>query len=94
MSTVDVAETEVRDRLLRGDLAPGNRLRQDVLATELGVSKIPVREGLQRLAGIGLLEFEANRGARVPVLTAADAEENFALRSAIEPLLLERAVAN
>lgn len=93
MSTVDFVEATVRDRLLRGELGPGIRLRQDELAEELGVSKIPVREALQRLAGIGLLEFEANRGARVPVLTSADAEENFALRLAIEPLLLERAVA-
>lgn len=78
--------------LLRGGIAPGTRLRQDELAARLGVSKIPVREALQRLTAIGLLQFESNRGAVTPRLCAADAEENFALRRSIEPLLLDRAL--
>ena len=53
-----------------------------------------MREALQRLAAIGLLRFEANRGVVVPLLSAAEAAENYALRRAIEPLLLRRALAN
>jgi DNA-binding GntR family transcriptional regulator len=82
----------VRRGLLRGDYAPGAWLRQDDLAAELGVSKIPVREALQRLAAASLVVFESNRGAMVRPLTAADAEEIFALRLAIEPELLRRAI--
>ncbi len=78
--------------MLRGELGPGTWLRQDEIAERLGVSKIPVREALQRLVAKGLLRFEANRGAVVPTLTAAEAEESYALRRAIEPLLLERAL--
>lgn len=78
--------------LLRGEVEPGTWLRQDEIAGQLGVSKIPVREALQRLAGIGLLRFESNRGVVVPELSAAEAEENFALRRGIEPQLLERAL--
>lgn len=78
--------------LLRGELHPGTWLRQDELAERLGVSKIPVREALQRMAAFGLLRFETNRGVVVPSLSAADAEENFALRRAIEPRLLSRAL--
>lgn len=78
--------------MLRGELMPGTWLRQDELAERLGVSKIPVREALQRLVAKGLLRFEANRGAVVPELTATEAEESYALRRAIEPLLLERAL--
>jgi len=92
MSTVDLVEQRVRDGLLRGEYAPGTWLRQDDLAAELGVSKIPVREALQRLAAASLVAFEPNRGAIVRALTAADAEEIFALRLAIEPLLLGRAI--
>ncbi|MEM7274266.1 MAG: GntR family transcriptional regulator [Actinomycetota bacterium] len=92
MSTVDVVESAVRSELLRGELPPGTRLRQDPLAERLGVSKIPVREALQRLAALGLLQFEANRGVLVPHLTAEEAEEHYALRAALEPLLLTRAV--
>lgn len=90
MSTVEFVETTVMGDLLRGDLRPGDRIRQDALAARLGVSKIPVREALQRLAANGLLRFESNRGALVPTLTAADAQEHYQLRRAIEPLLLER----
>lgn len=82
----------MRRCLIRGDFAPGAWLRQDDLAAELGVSKIPVREALQRLAAASLVTFEPNRGALVRPLTAADAEEIFALRLAIEPELLRRSV--
>jgi DNA-binding GntR family transcriptional regulator len=92
MSTVERVEQRVRLGLLRGDYAPGAWLRQDDLAAELGVSKIPVREALQRLAAASLVTFEPNRGALVRPLTAADADEIFALRDAIEPLLLRRAI--
>src|SRR6266704_663870 len=93
MSTVDRVEQRVRRGLLRGDYPPGTWLRQDDLAAELGVSKIPVREALQRLAAASLVTFEPNRGALVRPLTAADAEEIFALRRAVEPELLQRAIA-
>jgi len=58
----------------------------------MGVSKIPVREALHRLAATGLLDFETNRGAVVPNLTAEEAEEHFTLRRSIEPQLLRRSI--
>lgn len=92
MSTVETVQRELLDRMLRGEFEPGHRLRQDALASELGVSKIPVREALHRLAATGLLAFETNRGAVVPELNAAEAIENFTLRRSIEPRLLEEAM--
>ena len=80
--------------MLRGSIRPGTWIRQDELAGRLGVSKIPVREALQRLAAIGLVRFETNRGAVVPQLSAAEARENYALRRAIELELLRQALAN
>lgn len=91
-STVEQVHRWVLDGMLRGDLQPGEWLRQDELARRIGVSKIPVREALHRLAAGGLLTFERNRGVRVPVLTAEDAEEVYALRLALEPVLLARAI--
>lgn len=88
MSTVEQVQDDVLGTLIRGELAPGTRIRQDALAASLGVSKIPVREALHRLAARGLIRFESNRGAITPTLSAADAEEIFALRRAIEPQLL------
>lgn len=92
MSTVDRVQELVMSDLLRGALTPGSWVRQDELADRLGVSKIPVREALQRLAAIGLVRFEENRGVVVAELSAAEADEHFSLRRAIEPLLLERAL--
>lgn len=92
MSTVDRIERRVIDDLLRGELAPGTRIRQDALAASLGVSKIPVREALQRLSALGLLQFETNRGASVPPLSVAEAHENAVLRSSIEVELLREAI--
>jgi DNA-binding GntR family transcriptional regulator len=80
------------ERMLRGEIPPGTWLRQDELAGQLGLSKIPVREALHRLAGVGLLRFEANRGVLVPSLSAAESKEIFGLRMAIEPILLRESI--
>lgn len=82
------------DHLLSGELRPGTRIRQDALAAQLGVSKIPVREALQRLSALGLLQFETNRGAAVPSMSVAEAVENFVLRQSIEIEMLRQAVPN
>ena len=92
MSSVDTIQQALLQRLLRGELQPGTWLRQGQLAEQHGVSTVPVREALQRLAGLGLLRFEPNRGAVVPALSAEDATEQYALRRGIEPQLLRRAV--
>ena len=92
MSTVDAVQKAVLTEMLRGRLAPGSWLRQDEWAARLGVSKIPVREAMHRLAAHGLLRFESNRGVMIPTLNASDADEIFQLRRSIEPALLRRAV--
>ncbi|WP_033922809.1 GntR family transcriptional regulator [Sphingomonas sp. 37zxx] len=75
----------VRDRILAGTVDPDRAIRQDALAAELGVSKIPLREALSRLEQEGLVRSQANRGYFVRALTGAEAEEVFALRLKIEP---------
>ncbi|WP_269713827.1 GntR family transcriptional regulator [Caulobacter sp. NIBR2454] len=75
----------VRERILSGQIAPGGVIRQDALAAELGVSKIPLREAMARLEQDGLLTSHANRGFFVAPLSAGEAEEVFALRLKIEP---------
>jgi DNA-binding GntR family transcriptional regulator len=75
----------VRDRILSGSVAPNGPIRQDALAGELGISKIPLREALARLEQEGLLRSQANRGFFVRALNTAEAEEVFALRLKLEP---------
>ncbi len=66
------AERRLHAAIVRGELAPGERLTEDELATWLGVSRTPVREALGRLAATGLVTIDANRGARVAPLDAAE----------------------
>jgi DNA-binding GntR family transcriptional regulator len=77
--------TRIRDKILCGDYAPGSALLQDSIAAEFGVSKIPVREALVRLRAEGLIDIEAHRGFRVRPLLAAEVDEVFRLRLALEP---------
>jgi DNA-binding GntR family transcriptional regulator len=75
----------LRDRIISGGLEPSAALRQDALAAELGVSKIPLREAFTRLEQDGLLQYAANRGFVVRALSTDEAEEVYALRLKIEP---------
>ena len=75
----------VRNRILNGAVEADRAIRQDALAAELGVSKIPLREALARLEQEGLLRSQANRGFFVRTLSAREAEEVYALRLKIEP---------
>jgi len=77
--------TLVRDRIISGSILPETPIRQDALAAELGVSKIPLREALARLEQEGLLVSHANRGFFVRPLSADEAEEVYALRLRLEP---------
>jgi DNA-binding GntR family transcriptional regulator len=76
---------EARERILSGQWPADMPIRQDALALELGVSKIPLREALARLESEGLVESHPNRGFIVRPLSRADAEDVFDLRLRIEP---------
>lgn len=82
----------LRERILRGDYPDGEPLRQDALADELGVSRIPVREALRQLEAEGLVTFNPHRGAVVSSLSLAEIAELFELRADIECDLLQRAI--
>lgn len=75
----------VRDRILSGEVIADLPIRQDALAAELGVSKIPLREALTRLEQEGLIRSQANRGFFVRPLSTQEAEEVYALRLKLEP---------
>jgi DNA-binding GntR family transcriptional regulator len=74
-----------RERILAGTYAPGSALRQDVLASEFGTSKIPVREALVQLQAEGLVDIFPNRGFQVRPLATSELDEVFSLRLQIEP---------
>lgn len=74
----------LRDQILNGELRPGDQLVEARLASELGVSKTPVREALIRLQRDGLVHAEPYRGARVMSPSEEDVREILELRLALE----------
>ncbi len=79
-----IAYEEIRSRILQGMLAPGERLVIDQLASEFGVSKVPIREAVDRLIGEGWLERSPHIGPFVPMLTSDEVRETAMLRAALE----------
>jgi DNA-binding GntR family transcriptional regulator len=75
----------VREQIVTGQLAEEQPVRQDALASELGVSKIPLREALARLEQEGLLSSQANRGYIVRPMSTDQVDEIYALRLMVEP---------
>jgi DNA-binding GntR family transcriptional regulator len=82
----------LRERILHGRFPEGEPLRQDAIAEELGVSRIPVREALRQLEAEGLVTFNPHRGAVVSTLSLSEIEELFELRAMIELELLHRSL--
>ena len=87
-----VAATDlIRDAIIDGRLAPGERLKEVELATELGISRTPVREALLVLQTEGLVEAVPNRGATVRAHTAEDLDDLYQLRALLEGYAARRA---
>ena len=93
-STADLIADQLRNAILQGDLKTGQQLKQDQIAAELAVSKIPVREALAQLRKEGLVEIRPNRGAIVSSLTFEEIEEIFEMRLALETVALRKAIPN
>jgi DNA-binding GntR family transcriptional regulator len=91
---VEYASKQLREHILSGELAPGERLRLDGIAEDLGISPIPLREALRTLASEGLVQPLAHRGYSVSPVTIEDLEETYRIRAELEPLAVRLAVPN
>ncbi|MGA8541365.1 MAG: GntR family transcriptional regulator [Terriglobales bacterium] len=81
--TSAVAEN-LRDKIIRMEIKEGEQLRQDAIASELRVSRIPVREALRQLESEGLITIVPHHGAVVSSLSPNDIEELFEIRVLLE----------
>jgi DNA-binding GntR family transcriptional regulator len=80
---------ELRDRVLRGELRPGVALRQEDLARDLGVSRVPLREALLLLAGDGLLVHRPNQGFYVAERSQSELSQILLMLSLLEGELIK-----
>jgi len=79
---------QLRQAILSGTHAAGSQLRQDALAAQYGVSRIPVREALFQLEAEGLVQIAPHKGAIVSTFSRAEVDDVFDLRVLLEPRLL------
>lgn len=87
----DYVEAEIHRSILSGVFPGGYALRITELAQHYDMSTMPVREALQRLAGIGLVEIIPRKGARVLELSVADLEDTYETRAQLESLAVRKA---
>ena len=79
----------IEEAIVSGELAPGTVLRQEHLSERFAVSRTPIREALRKLAALGLVSFEPNRGVRVRTISREDLREAFLVRAELESLATE-----
>ena len=79
----------LEEAIVSGEIPPGSVLRQEHLSEQFDVSRTPVREALRRLAALGLVTFEPNRGVRVRLLSRDEIREAFMVRAELESLATE-----
>lgn len=82
----------LRQRIVRGELAPGARITEEALAEEFSVSRGPVRDALTQLSFEKLVEVQRPRGVYIVGLTGDDVDQLYSLRGALEQLALSRAM--
>ncbi len=92
MTTQQAVTKAIREMILQGDLAPGERIDQDKTAMMLGVSRMPVRESLRVLQAEGLVTIYPHQGAVVSELSPDEIEEIFSIRAVLEALAARTAI--
>lgn len=84
----------IRDKILSGDYHENEELKENTIATELGVSRTPVREALRKLELEGLVNIIPNKGAYVTGITKKDIHDIYMIRSYLEGLCAKLACEN
>lgn len=87
-----IAAAELRDAILRGELAPGMKIRQEATAQQLGISLIPIREALKTLAAEGIVTYHPQRGYFVTELPPSAVGDMYVVRDLLERRTEELAI--
>lgn len=92
-SLTDEIADVIRDRILKGEYRIGEKIKENQIATELRVSRTPIREAFKLLENEGLIDYIPNRGCFAKGFTKQDIEDIYAVRKALEVLTVEWAVS-
>ena len=88
-SLTDEIADIIRDRILKGEYKIGEKIKENQIATELRVSRTPIREAFKQLENEGLIDYIPNRGCFAKGFTKQDIEDIYAVRKALEVLSVE-----
>ena len=91
-SLADEIADIVRDRILKGEYEIGEKIKENQIASELKVSRTPIRDAFKQLENEGLIDYVPNRGCFAKGFTHQDVDDIYAVREALERLAVERAV--
>lgn len=92
-SEVEKIFNELQKQIIQGELPPGHRLVEAQLAARFGVSRTPARLAIERLAAVGLVDHQTNRGATVHRLSFDELRELLYIRQINEGLIADMAAA-
>jgi DNA-binding GntR family transcriptional regulator len=91
---VDRVYDSIKAAIQDGRIKPGQRLVQDALARQLGISRSPVREAIVRLGQEGFIHLEPHRGAIVRPITDREMDQIYQVRLLLEPFAAAEAASN
>lgn len=92
-SLTDEIADVVRERILKGEYEIGEKIKENQIASELKVSRTPIREAFKLLENEGLIDYIPNRGCFAKGFTKQDVDDIYAVREALEELAVRWAVA-
>lgn len=91
-SLTDEIADVVRERILKGEYEIGEKIKENQIATELRVSRTPIREAFKLLENEGLIDYIPNRGCFAKGFTQQDVDDIYAVREALEELAVRWSV--
>ena len=91
-SLTDEIADVVRERILKGEYEIGEKIKENQIATELRVSRTPIREAFKLLENEGLIDYIPNRGCFAKGFTQQDVDDIYAVRAALEEMAIKWAV--
>ena len=80
----DQVVSHVYQLLMSGELKPGDQLKENLLAAQMGISRAPIREAMQELIMNGLVDYRPQVGNFIPVLTAKQVVDSYSTRGVLE----------
>lgn len=94
VTTAQFVHNKIKKWILTGELVPGQKVDQDAIASQLGVSRMPIRTALEKLAVQDFVELNSHRGATVKSISAEHLEDIYLVRHSLESLAVKLATEN